>query len=91
MTKSPIAGGDVVQAVDAGMQFFDAVIPVGMSDSGDYWVMGVAPAGNPSTNPQAAQATSWRLQWFLSASFTEVTGAVDLSAEVVRLVGFGRY
>ena len=91
MTKSPVAGGDTVEAVEAGLKFFDAVIPVGMSDSGDYWVMAVAPAANPSDSKTGAPATTWRLQWFLSASFTEVTGAVDLSAEVVRLFGVGRY
>ncbi len=91
MTKSPIAGGDSVSAVEAGLRFFDAVVPIGMSDSGDYWVMGVAPAGNPSTGKQSAPASTWRLQWFLSASFTEVTGAVDLSGETVRLFALGRY
>lgn len=90
LTTNPVAGGDTVNAVEAGLKFFDAVIPVGFSDSGLYSVVGVAPAGNPSTNKQAAHARQWKLKWTVVSTGVEA-GAVNLSAETVRLFAVGRY
>lgn len=89
-TTNPVAGGDNVGAVEAGVKFFDAVIPVGFSDSGLYYVRGVAPAGNPSSNKAAAHASSWKLKWFVTATNAEA-GAIDLSAEYVRCLALARY
>lgn len=90
LTTNPVAGGDTVQASESGIKYFDAVIPIGFSDSGLYWVQGVAPAANPSTNKQAAHAPSWKLKWIVTSTGVEA-GAIDLSAETVRLIGLGRY
>jgi len=90
LTRDPVAGGDTVNAVEAGIKYFDAVIPVGFSDSGLYSVVGVAPDGNPSTNKQAAHATSWKLKWTVVSTGVEA-GAIDLSGETVRLFAVGRY
>ena len=91
MTTGPLAGGNTVQAVEAGIKYFDAVIPVGLSDSGVYRVEAVAPVGNPSTNKQAAHATSWRLRWVVVATGAEAAALLDLSAQTVRLFALGRY
>lgn len=90
MTTGPLAGGDTVQAVEAGLKYFDIVCASGFSDSGVYFVIAVAPVGNPSTNKQAAHATSWRLKWIVTATGVEA-GAIDLSAQTVRLFALGRY
>src|SRR3990167_9066899 len=82
MTTGPLAGGDTVEALEAGIKFFDSVIPIGFSDSGVYRVIGVAPVGNPSTNKQAAHAPSWRLKWIVEATGVEA-GAIDLSGQTV--------
>ena len=91
MTTGPLAGGDTVQAVEAGMKFFDAVIPVGLSDSGVYRVEGVAPVGNPSTNKSAAHAQTWLLRWVVVSTGSEAAAELDLSAQTVRLFAVGRY
>ena len=91
MTTGPLAGGDTVDAGEAGLQFFDAVIAVGLSDSGVYRVEGVAPVGNPSTNNRAAHAPTWRLRWVVVSTGAEVAAAFNLSAQTVRLFAIGRY
>lgn len=91
LTAAPVAGGDTVQAVEAGVKYFDAVLPVGFSDSGTYFVRGVGPAANPSTNKQAAHATSWKLMWYVTATGLEVGAATNLSGQTVRLVALARY
>ena len=91
LSVAPLAGGDVVQAVEAGVTFFDIVIPTGLSDSGTYRVEAVAPVGNPSTNKQAAHARTWLLRWVVVSSGAQVNGEFNLSAETVRLLAIGRY
>lgn len=91
MTTGPLAGGDTVTVAEAGLHSFDAVIPIDLSDSGLYRVEGVAPVGNPSTNPQGAMATAWKLRWVVVATGAEVAAEVDLSAQTVRLQAVGRY
>ncbi len=90
LTTNPVAGGDTVTAAEAGVKFFDAVIPIGFSDSGVYSVVGVAPAGNPSTNKSGAHARTWKLKWTVVSTGVEA-GAIDLSAQTVRLFAVGRY
>lgn len=90
MTTGPLAGGDAVTAREAGLETFDAVHPVGLSDSGVYRVEGVAPVGNPSNDPVAARASSWRLRWVVVATGAEVAGGVNLSAQRVRLTAVAR-
>ncbi len=90
LTTNPVAGGDTVNAVEAGMKFFDIVLASGFSDSGLYWVQAVGPAANPSTNKQAAHAKTWKLKWIVTSTGVEA-GAIDLSAQTVRLFAIGRY
>ena len=91
MTTGPLAGGDTVTVAEAGVKFFDAVIPIGLSDSGVYRVEAVAPVGNPSTHKQAAHATTWRLRWVVVSTGAEVAALFNLSAQTVRLFALARY
>ena len=90
MTTGPLAGGDTVTAREFGLQTLDGVFPVGLSDSGVYRVEGVAPVGNPSIDNVAARATAWRLRWVVVATGAEAAGALDLSAQTVRLFAVAR-
>lgn len=91
VTTGPLAGGDTVTAVEAGMKFFDIVLATGLSDSGLYRVEAVAPVANPTTNKQAAHAPSWRLRWVVVATGSQVAAAFNLSGQTVRLFAVGRY
>lgn len=91
MTTGPLAGGDTVTVAEAGIRFFDAVIPIGLSDSGVYRVEAVAPVGNPSTDGQAAHASTWKLRWVVVATGAEVNALTNLSGQTVRLFAVGRY
>lgn len=91
VTDTPVAGGDVVNAVEAGLKYFDIVLAGGLSDSGTYRVEAVCPAAHPSTNKQAAHARTWLLRWVVVATGAEAAESADLDAEVVRLFAVGRY
>lgn len=91
MTTGPLAGGDPVTPVEAGVKYFDIVLSGGLSDSGVYRVEGVASVEHPSNNKQAAHATTWRLRWIVVATGNQVAAREDLSAEVVRLLAVARY
>lgn len=91
MTAGPVAGGDLVHPVEAGLHYFDCVLPIGLSDSGTFRVEGVAPAANPSTSRNGGQAQAWVLRWIVVATGAQVAALVDLSAEVIRLSAQGRY
>jgi hypothetical protein len=92
MTAGPVAGGDTCTPEEAGLNRFECVVPVGLSDSGTYRVEGVAPAANPSNNRVAAgTCATWVLRWVVVATGAQAAGALDLSAERVRLFALGRY
>jgi hypothetical protein len=83
-------GGDLLQAVEAGMKLIEFVVG-GLTDSGTYrvetiptTVSGVVAA--PSQQPVAA--ATYRLRWVVVATGAEAA-AVDLSAEIVRLLVIG--
>ena len=83
-------GGDLVTAIEAGMKYFDGVITLGV-DSGKYFVQVIptTPSGviaTPTALPQPG--TTARLKWMVAATGAEA-GAVDLSAEIVRLFAVG--
>lgn len=82
-------GGDTVQAVEAGLKTFDAVLGA-VSDSGTYRVEAIpkAVSGNISNNNLGQPTTSFTLRWYVVATGVEA-GAIDLSAEIVRLTAFG--
>ena len=85
-------GGDTTQAIEAGLKFFDYVIG-GLTDSGKYRVECIPTAVSGvigSNRPNAGQAkTTYRLRWVVVSTGSEAAGAVDLSAEIVRLLGVG--
>jgi len=85
-------GGDLVEAgPEAGMKYFD-YLSAGLSDSGTYRVE-AAPttqSGDPDTPSKLGQpGTTYRLRWIVVATGAQTAGAVDLSAEVVRLFALG--
>lgn len=82
----PASGGDVVQAVEAGLKLFDIVLG-SLSDSGVYFVKSVPVSRSDYLN--GAQLTTYRLQWFVTATGAEVAAEVDLSGECVRLFALG--
>lgn len=82
----PMTGGDTVEAVEAGMKYFDFIVG-GITDSGTYRVEAIPKA--LSSNPNGAATETMTLMWFVIATGAEVAGAVDLSDEVVRLLGIG--
>lgn len=85
-------GGDLVEAgPEAGMKLFDFLVG-GLSDSGTYRVeaVPVTASGDPALPTRLAQpASTYRLRWIVVASGAQAAGAVDLSAEVVRLFAIG--
>lgn len=82
----PASGGDVVQAVEAGMKYFDIVLG-SFSDTGKYFVRSIPVAPSDATN--GGQQTTYRLAWYVTATGAEAANAADLSDEVVRLLGIG--
>lgn len=89
MTTNPVAGGDTVTfANEAGMKFADK-LHGGKTDSGLYSIEVFLPAANPSTKLSAAPAKTAVLRWVVVATGAQVAGAVDLSAEIVRLEAIG--
>jgi len=74
-----VAGGVSLSANAFALQTFKMVLG-GTSQSGTYWVTGRSIAG--------PGATSVKIQWFVAATGAEA-GAIDLSAETVRLVAWG--
>lgn len=82
----PITGADTVYASEFGLKSLVGVIPLGASDLGTYYVQAV-----PITNSLYGNAvgTSYKLVWYVQATDVEVAGAVDLSAQTVRLLGIG--
>jgi hypothetical protein len=88
LTTGPLAGGDTVNAVEAGLKRID-YMDGDLSDSGVFVVQTVAPVGNPSNNTKSAPAPSFRLRWVVAATGVEVAGGVNLSAERVRLMAWG--
>lgn len=81
----PITGGDTVTAREFGLKFLVGVVPLGMSDTGEYYVQPVPITDSDSGN---VTGTSYQLIWYVQATGVEA-GAVDLSGQTVRLLGFG--
>lgn len=82
-------GGDLVQAVEAGMKLFDFVTG-SLTDDGLYEVKCIPTSisGNSGHLP-AVPKTNYRLQWFVVSTGAEVSGGTDLSASIVRLFAVG--
>lgn len=84
-------GGNLVEAVEAGMKYFDYVVG-GLSDTGTYRVecIPVTASGVIASPSQLAQpSTTYRLRWVVVATGAEAAAMVDLDAEIVRLLAVG--
>lgn len=82
----PLAGGDTVEAVEAGLKLFDWVSSV-TADSGLFRVEAI-----PKSLSQyqiGAATPTYILRWVTVATNAEVAAGFDLSAEVVRLFALG--
>lgn len=82
----PIAGGDRLEAVEAGLKLFDWV-SFAISDSGTYRVEPI-PVSSSDDQP-GAPTTTYILRWVVVATNTEVVTGVDLSENIVRLFALG--
>lgn len=84
------SGGDLVNASEAGMKYIDFACG-GLTDSGTYrveciptTVSGIVASPSQVGTPKA----TYRLRWVVVATGAEA-GAIDLSAEIVRLLVIG--
>lgn len=86
------SGGDLVQAVEAGMKLIDFVCG-GLTDSGTYRVeclpTTVSGIVGSAVQRPAAVLTTYRLRWVVVATGAEAAAELDLDAEIVRLLVVG--
>ncbi len=92
----PVTGGDVVQAVDAGLKYFDFIASGAVTDDGAFYVLPI-PVSVSTQNGQPA--TTYRLKWFSLVTAAvggqnqtaglEAVATTNLSAEIVRLFATG--
>lgn len=82
----PVTGGDDVEAVEAGMKYFDYLVG-GISDDGLYEVVAV-PKARSDYQSGAAQ-TEYVLVWYTISTRTQVAAETDLSGSIVRLFAVG--
>lgn len=78
-------GGQTIQALEFGMKYFDFVV-AGLSDSGAYRVECIP--GAPSGNGPKGACLTYTLRWVVVATGAEA-GAIDLDAEIVRVLATG--
>ena len=87
-TGTPPTGGQAIAPSNFGLSAgLEGIFPVGLSTSGTYSVHALQLGG---LNQGQGNAT-WALLWYTAATGAQVAGAVNLSAETVRLIGFGPY
>jgi hypothetical protein len=87
-TGTPPTGGQAINPSNFGLTAgLEGIFMVGASTNGQYGVVAMqATAYNQGTNNP-----TWILLWYVIHTGAEVAGAVNLSAQTVRLVGFGPY
>jgi hypothetical protein len=91
----PVTGGDVVQAVDAGLKYFD-MLNGGQTDDGAFTLQAIPVS---ASNQNGSPATTYRLKWIanFTAAFggqnqvagTEVIAATNLTTAIARLFATG--
>lgn len=96
VTYGPLAGGDTVSNVEAGMKYIDFMRGMA-TDSGNFQVIAIPTVS--SIGPVGTQMQTVRLKWVAlrTASIggqsqvinTEAIAATDLSGEIVRLFAVG--
>ena len=84
---APTGGQAVVPSNFGLVAGLEGIFVVGSSISGTYTVQ----AFQATSYNQGSQNATWLLRWIVAATGAEVAGAVNLSAEIVRLIGFGPY
>ncbi len=82
---APSTGGDQVTAQTFGLRNIDIAIPIGLTVSGTYFVVAKVTAGQGGNLAKAI------LVWYPIATIgvTQVSSAVNLSAEIIRLLVIG--
>lgn len=78
-------GGQSIKASDFGLKYFDYAV-AGLSDSAVYRVECIP--GQPSGQGPKGASSTYTLRWVVVATGAEA-GAIDLSAEVVRVFALG--
>ena len=90
-TASPLGpptGGQAITPSAFGLSAgLEGIFVVGSSLSGTYTVQAFQTNGYNQGNNNS----TWALRWITAATGAEVGAAVNLSAETVRLIGFGPY
>jgi len=80
----PIAGGDLLEAVEAGMKYIDWVGPM-VADGGIFRVEAI-----PSDQSQyKVPSETMILRWVILATGAEVAAGTNLSANYVRVLVVG--
>lgn len=88
LTTGPVAGGNVVEASEAGLKYIDW-LDARYTDSGTYIVQPFITAGHASSSVNGGATTTFRLKWVVLSTGVEVVAGTDLSAEVVRCLAIG--
>jgi hypothetical protein len=84
---TPPTGGDSISAAEAGMKFLSAVLPVGLSDNGQFVALVTPGVGGKAEPP------SFFISYFVragGAAWVEVTAATNLSGRTFRFFCIGR-
>ena len=81
-------GGQAITPAAFGLSAgLEGIFVAGSSLSGTYTVQ----AFQATAYNQGSNNGTWLLRWITAATGAEVSAAVNLSAEIVRLIGFGPY
>jgi hypothetical protein len=93
----PATAGDTVQAIEAGLKYFDFVA-YGVTDDGAFAVIPI-PAAKSNATPNGTPTKTYILQWMALVTATvggqvqtagsEAAASTNLSAEIVRLLAVG--
>jgi hypothetical protein len=87
-TGTPPTGGQAITPSAFGLTAgLEGIFMVGASTSGTYGVVAMQATAYNKGQPNP----TWILLWYVLHTGAEVAGAVNLSAETVRLIGFGPY
>lgn len=81
----PIVGGDLVEAVEAGLKLLDYV-GFAITDDGLYTVQPIPPSNQDS---MPIPSSTWALRWVVNSTGAEVAAHTDLSGQIVRLFALG--
>jgi hypothetical protein len=87
---TPPTGGDTIGPQEAGMRDIQAVIPVGLSDNGQYVALVTS---GLSGRAEASGNATFFISYFVragGASWVEVSGATNLSGRTFRFLVIGR-